>query len=100
MINPPKRPCVYIRASQRNGTLHIGVTADIARRAWLHKAGIGDGLTRRYAVFRLIYVEFHKTMIAAIARERRIKKWRRAWKFALIEKMNPQWIDLFGMLPV
>jgi putative endonuclease len=94
-----RRPCVYIRSSSRNGTLYVGVTADIARRVWMHKAGTVEGFTKHYHVHRLVYIEYHNTMIEAIAREKQIKKWRRAWKLELIEKMNPQWVDLFGMLP-
>ena len=79
---------------------YVGVTADLARRAWLHKAGAGDGFTKRYAVSRLVYVEFHETMIEAIKREKQIKKWRTTWKLELIETMNPQWMDLAGNLPM
>ena len=94
-----KRPCIYILASDRNGTLYVGVTADLARRIWLHKTGQLDGFTKRYAVHRLVYVEFHETMEAAIVREKQIKKWWRAWKLELIEKTNPQWQDLYDLLP-
>jgi putative endonuclease len=93
-----KHPCVYIVASDRNGTLYTGVTSDIARRAWLHKTGVVDGFTKRYGVRRLVYFEFHETMPAAILREKQIKKWRRSWKLELIEKANPQWQDLYGSL--
>jgi len=72
------RPCVYILASQRNGTLYIGVTSDIARRIWQHRSGAVEGFTRQYGVYTLVYVEFHQTMADAILREKRIKKWRRA----------------------
>jgi putative endonuclease len=90
-----KRPCVYIQASKRNGTLYIGVTADIPRRGWEHRTGAVDGFTKRYGVRRLVYVEFHDTMSQAIQREKQLKKWRRAWKIALIERDNPQWRDLY-----
>jgi putative endonuclease len=72
------QPCVYILASHRNGTLYTGVTSDLSRRAWEHKRDAVDGFTNRYGVHRLVYVEFHPTMTDAIAREKRIKKWRRA----------------------
>jgi len=98
MDSDPKRPCVYLLASGRNGTLYAGVTGDIARRAWIHKSNAVGGFTKRYAVHRLVYVEFHETMSDAIVREKQIKKWRRAWKLALIEKTNPQWQDLYGDL--
>lgn len=98
MLGDPKQPCVYLLASERNGTLYAGVTSDIARRAWLHKSDTIDGFTKRYAVHRLVYLEFHETMMDAISREKQIKKWRRAWKLALIEKENPRWRDLYDDL--
>jgi putative endonuclease len=92
------RPCVYILASGRNGTLYIGVTNNIARRAWEHRSGVVAGFTKRYGVHRLVYVEFHATMPNAIQREKQIKKWRRAWKLRLIEESNPRWRDLYDDL--
>ena len=89
------RPCVYILASKRNGTLYIGVTNDIARRAWEHRAKAAEGFTRKYAVEMLVYVEFHETMPDAILREKQMKKWRRDWKLQLIERENPGWRDLY-----
>lgn len=89
------RPCIYILASQRNGTLYVGVTGDIAKRVWEHRTGAVPGFTRQYAVHTLVYVEFHETMPDAILREKQIKKWRRAWKLALIEEGNPDWRDLY-----
>jgi putative endonuclease len=89
------RPCVYILANHRNGTLYVGVTGDIVQRTWAHKYSGLDGFTRRYGVYLLVYVEFHDTMEAAIVREKQIKKWRRAWKIELIERTNPQWRDLY-----
>ena len=91
-------PCVYIVASQRNGTLYVGVTADLGRRVWEHRADVVDGFTKRYGVHRLVYAEFHDTMVEAILREKRIKKWRRAWKLELIERTNPTWRDLYDEL--
>jgi putative endonuclease len=93
-----KQPCVYIMASQRNGTLYVGVTSDIVRRAWEHRTDVVDGFTRDYGVHRLVFIEFHDSMEAAIIREKRIKKWRRAWKLELIERTNPQWRDLYDDL--
>jgi putative endonuclease len=90
-----KQPCVYILASQRNGTLYVGVTNDIIRRVWEHRTGQIDGFTKLYGVHRLVHAEFHETMTDAIAREKRIKRWRRAWKLRLIETDNPQWRDLY-----
>src|SRR5215469_11611575 len=89
-----KRPCVYILASKHNGTLYVGVTSDIARRAWEHRSNAVSGFVRDYGVNRLVFVEFHETMGDAILREKRIKKWRRVWKLELIERHNPQWRDL------
>ncbi len=89
-----KNPCVYILASRRNGTLYVGVTSDIARRAWEHRTGAIEGFTKRYDVHLLVFIEFHESMAEAMQREKRIKKWRRAWKLALIERENPQWRDL------
>lgn len=89
-----KRPCVYILASKRNGTLYVGVTSDLARRTWEHQSDVLDGFTNQYAVHHLVYAEFHETMPLAITREKQIKKWRRAWKLRLIEEVNPDWRDL------
>ena len=93
-----KHPCVYILASQRNGTLYVGVTRDILRRGFEHRTGAVAGFTHRYNVHLLVFVEFHESMAEAVMREKRIKKWRRAWKLALIERDNPQWRDLYGDL--
>jgi putative endonuclease len=92
------RPCVYILASGRNGTLYIGVTSQIERRAWEHRSDVVEGFTKRYGVHRLVYVESHATMPDAILRERQLKKWRRARKLRLIEASNPQWRDLYDDL--
>ena len=89
-----KHPCVYMLASRRNGTLYTGVTSDVAGRVSAHRSGVAGGFTRQYGVKRFVCVEFHNTMEDAIVREKRIKKWRRAWKLALIEQYNPQWRDL------
>jgi len=91
----PKQPCVYILASRRNGTLYVGVTSSLARRVWQHRQRWSRGFTRSYGVHRLVWYEVHATMAAAIAREKAIKEWRRAWKLALIESMNPEWRDLY-----
>jgi putative endonuclease len=89
-----KIPCVYILASRRNGTLYVGVTSDLARRIFEHRSNVVAGFVRTYRVYRLVYAEFHVSMADAILREKRIKKWRRAWKLELIEQHNPQWRDL------
>ena len=85
----------YIMASQRNGTLYIGVTNDLVRRGHEHREGLAPGFTRQHGVKRLVWYEIHETARAAITREKALKKWRRAWKLDLIEKNNPQWRDLF-----
>lgn len=90
-----KQPVVYILASQRNGTLYIGVTSDLIKRIWEHKNDVVEGFTQKYKVHQLVYFEQHQDMLAAITREKQIKKWNRAWKLALIEKNNPDWRDLW-----
>ena len=86
---------VYILASQKRGTLYIGVTNDMARRAWEHSEGAADGFTKAHGVKRLVHMEVFENITDAIAREKRLKKWNRDWKIALIEKDNPDWDDLF-----
>ena len=81
-------------ASRRNGTLYTGVTSDIVGRIHQHREGLIPGFTRDYGVKRLVWFEAHATMEEAIVREKRIKKWRRAWKLELIENANPDWDDL------
>jgi len=85
---------VYILASGRNGTLYVGVTNDLARRMTAHKSKLVPGFTRKYGVDTLVYVEEYASIIEARAREHTLKRWRRAWKVALIEKDNPTWRDL------
>ena len=85
---------MYILASKRNGALYVGVTSDLPQRVWLHKNGAYDGFTKKYGVRNLVWREFHATMDEAIEREKALKKWRREWKIALIEKTNPDWLDL------
>ena len=91
-----KQPCVYMMASKRNGTLYIGVSSDLVQRIWQHKQGVVEGFTKRYGVHNLVWYELHETMESAIAREKAMKGWKRAWKFALIEKENPDWRDLYA----
>jgi|ERR1700722_7763410 putative endonuclease len=89
---------VYILASKRNGTLYVGVTNNLARRLSEHKAGLVAGFTRKYEVDQLVYFEAFESILEARAREHSLKGWRRAWKIALIEKLNPDWRDLGGEL--
>ena len=85
---------IYILASQKNGTLYIGVTGNLLRRIEQHKALAVPGFTRRYGVTRLVYVERHGDSHEAVAREKQLKGWNRAWKIKLIEQSNPDWKDL------
>jgi putative endonuclease len=93
-----RRPCVYILASQRNGTLYVGVTSDLARRIWQRRSTAVAGFVQDYRIYQLVFAEFHETMGEAILREKRIKKWRRARKLELIERYNPQWRGLYDEL--
>ena len=86
---------VYILASRRHGTLYVGVTGDVIRRVWEHKLGEGRGFTARYGVKVLVHVEVFGSAREAIAREKQLKNWRRAWKIALIEGHNLDWRDLY-----
>jgi putative endonuclease len=97
-----RNPCVYILASRRHGTLYTGVTSDLFKRLWQHRSGVTEGFVGRYAVWRLVWFEMHGDMDNAIAREKRIKNWKRNWKVQLIEGENPDWHDLaigFGFEP-
>jgi putative endonuclease len=86
---------VYILASERNGTLYIGVTNDLVRRVYEHRQGLVEGFTRKYSVKQLVRFEEYNDVRLAIQREKRLKKWKRAWKMRLIEESNPDWIDLY-----
>lgn len=90
-----KQPAVYILASQRNGTLYVGVTSDLLKRVWEHKNDLVDGFSRRYGVHMLVYFEVADTMYVAISREKQIKAGSRAKKLQLIESVNPEWNDLY-----
>jgi putative endonuclease len=86
---------VYILASKRNGTLYTGVTSNLMQRVWQHKHDVFQGFTRKYNVKILAYYEVHENAESALLREKKIKKWRRAWKLGLIEENNPEWRDLY-----
>jgi putative endonuclease len=90
-----RQPAVYILASRPSGTLYVGVTSDLVKRVWEHRNDAVDGFTKRYRVHRLVYFEQFRSMVEAIEREKELKMWRRAWKIALIEKLNPSWRDLW-----
>lgn len=91
-----KQYYVYILASKKNGTLYIGVTNNLARRVYEHKEGLIEGFTKKYNVKRLVYYEITYDINEAIKREKALKKWLRKWKIELIEKMNPEWKDLYN----
>lgn len=90
-----KLPTVYIMASERNGTLYIGVTSDLVKRVWEHKHGVASGFTSKHGVQMLVYFEMSKDIVSAITREKQLKKWHREWKIRLIEEMNPYWNDFY-----
>jgi putative endonuclease len=94
VVRDMKQPVVYILASKPNGTLYVGVTTDLARRVDAHRSGVVGGFTKKYGIERLVYFELHDDILEAIQREKRLKKWNRAWKIELIEKTNPDWSDL------
>ena len=87
-----KQPAVYILASKRNGTLYIGVTSDLIKRVWQHRNDAAEGFTKKSGVHSLVYYELHTDMAEAIQREKRLKKWNRAWKIGLIDL----WPSLIG----
>lgn len=89
---------VYILASKRNGTLYTGVTSDLVKRVYEHKAKQYKGFTSKYNVTQLVYYEIHSEILEGILREKRIKRWARTWKLELIEKFNPHWQDLYETL--
>ena len=89
-----RQPCVYILASERNGTLYIGVTSNLVGRVMQHRDSVFGGFTKRYGVRILVWFDVADTMEAAIAAEKRVKKWPRAYKLNLIERGNPRWRDL------
>jgi putative endonuclease len=89
---------VYIMTNRPNGTLYIGVTSDLARRAFEHREGVIDGFTKRYGLKRLVYAEQHEDISGAIQREKTMKHWPRAWKVRLILTLNPNWDDLYDQL--
>jgi len=89
---------VYILASKRNGTLYAGVTNNLIKRIYEHKNNLVKGFTEKYNIHSLVHFERTQNILAAIEREKRIKKWNRKWKINLIEKDNPDWEDLYPRL--
>ena len=89
---------VHILTNRPNGTLYVRTTNDLPRRTWERRTGEVDGFARQYGLKRLVYFEAHEDVNEAIAREKRLKRWRRAWKDELTEKDNPAWDDLYSRL--
>ena len=89
---------VYILTNKPYGTLYAGVTNDLIRRAWEHRNHVVEGFTKEHACDRLVWYEVHATAYEAIAREKLIKKWHRDWKVSLIQRMNPDWDDLYDAI--
>jgi len=89
-----KRFYVYLLASRPRGVLYVGVTSMLASRAWQHRSGVIPGFTKKYHVRRLVWFEEHQDAPSAIRREKQLKRWRRDWKIALVERENPEWRDL------
>ncbi len=85
----------YILASKYDGVLYVGVSSDIVKRVYEHRKNLVDGFTKKYFVHNLVYYEQHTDPYSAITREKQIKKWNRSWKVDLIEKYNPEWLDLY-----
>jgi putative endonuclease len=88
----------YILCNRPRGTFYVGMTNDLVRRIFEHREGVADGFTKRYAIKRLVYFEEHITALAAITREKTLKRWTRDWKIALIERGNPEWSDLYDRI--
>jgi putative endonuclease len=89
-----RQPCVYILARASHSTLYTGLSSDLPARVYQHREGLVEGFTKRYGIKRLVWFEPHETMESAIEREKRIRRWPRAWKYDLIHRDNPTWRDL------
>jgi putative endonuclease len=93
-----RRAFVYILANRPKGVLYVGMTSDLSQRVWQHKTKSVPGFTNKYGVTQLVYYEEHASILLAREREHTLKRWRRAWKFKLIEDLNPHWRDLTDQL--
>jgi putative endonuclease len=93
-----EQACVYIMASQRNGTLYIGSTNALVRRAWEHREGVVAGFTKEYGCKLLVWYELRGSLESARMREFQMKSWKRAWKVREIEGLNPEWEDLYDRI--
>lgn len=89
---------VYLMASRLNGTLYLGVTSNLIQRAYQHREGLGDGFSKEHGCKMLVWFEAHDELQDARLRELQIKKWKREWKLRLIERENPDWLDLYPSL--
>ena len=87
---------VYLLASERNGTLYVGVTSDLVKRIYEHKHDLADGFTKKYGIKTLVWFEMTNDISVAITREKQIKKWNRLWKLRLVDQSNPEWLDLYS----
>lgn len=92
-----KQYCVYIMTN-KSGTLYIGVTGNLAKRIWEHKNKVVEGFTQKYRIDRLVYFEQTENVMSALEREKQLKKWGRQKKIDLINKLNPEWLDLYDNL--
>ena len=90
-----KQSFVYMMTNKKKGTIYTGVTGNLPSRVWQHKNNVIEGFTKQYKLHQLVYFEQCEDIRTAIQREKRIKKWKRAWKVELIEKLNPDWKDLY-----
>ena len=88
----------YIMASQRNGTLYLGVTSDLPKRAWEHRNGVVEGFTKKYGCKLLVWYQAYDSLESARQRELQMKEWKRAWKLSEIEGLNPDWEDLYDRI--
>ena len=98
MVGQRQGGWVYIMADRYRGTMYVGVTSDLAARIYQHRSGDGSDFCVRYGLTRLVWAERGDDILSCIAHEKRLKRWRRQWKFELIERANPEWQDLFNLL--
>ena len=89
-----KQPAVYILSNKKGGVLYIGVTGNLPKRVYQHQTHPVEGFSKKYNLHNLVYFEMHSVMLDAILREKQLKHWNRDWKIRLIEKTNPEWLDL------
>jgi putative endonuclease len=98
-VHNNKQNYVYILATHMRGTLYVGVTSSLQERIWQHKHNLNKRFTRKYNIHRLVYYEMYDSIHQAIEREKQLKHWKRMWKIELIERVNPQWKDLYDKAP-